>query len=141
MKQSKLNSKVNEVKLPVFTVQGDRTPVPDGEYTAQITEIKADRYKNIRDCIRFMFEIVEGDYAGRQLTGWANAPTEGKITRNTKLVKWYETCVGHHLGDEDEIRLETIVENVVVVRTKTNTTRFDNQFSNVVEIVRLVCEA
>ena len=139
MQISRSKSKAT-IKLPVFKVQGDRTPVPDGEYNARITNIECDKYKNVRDCIKFTFEIVDGDFVGRQLTGWANSPKDGKATMNTKLVRWYQAAIGHQMGDDDVLKLDEIIDHIVVVRTQTNTTKFDNQFSNVVDIVRLVTE-
>lgn len=125
--------------LPTFTIKGDYTPVPDGEYTVTIKAIQPDRYKNTRDCIRFTFEICEGQYVGRLLKGWVNIPLDGKpATTNMKLVRWYQAALGCELAEDDVINLDDIVGYIVRVSTKTTNTRFKNQFSNVSEILSLV---
>jgi hypothetical protein len=137
---NQVNEAKGKSKLPVFKVQGDRTPVPDAEYTAKITSIVSDRYKNVRDCFKFSFEIVDGEFIGRQLTGWVNYPTGKAATVNMKIVRWYQAAKGHGIGEDDDLKLEELIGNVVVVKTKTNSTKFKNQFSNVEEILRLVTE-
>lgn len=128
-------------KMPSFTVKGDRTPVPDSEYTANIVNVEFSSFKNVRPCLKLTFEISDGEYIGRQLLGWINAdPKNPNVTSNTKLAKWYSVATNTKIGDRDIVDPRNFMAKVVVVRTKTNHTKFNNDFSNVEEIIKFVAD-
>jgi hypothetical protein len=127
--------------VPVFTVKGDRTPVPDAEYTANITDVEFTTFRNVRPCLKLSFEISEGEYTGRQLLGWINAdPKNPNVTSNTKLARWYSVATNTRISDKDTIDPKNFIDKVVVVKTKTNRTKFNNDFSNVEDILRHVTD-
>lgn len=140
-KMNQTNTSKSKLKIPEMVIQGDRTPVPDAEYPARIINIEFGNYQNKRECIKFVFEIVTGSFTGIQLIGWVNAPPSRKVTKHTKLARWYENALGQNTGDLDRLNFESLIDRVVIVKTKTNISKWKNSFSNVEEILRLVTES
>lgn len=136
------NRKPSKIPASINLKVGKRTiDVPDGEYRARVVEIQVQEYfAGKKKTLEFLFEIVEGPHSDAVLRGFANAHYES-FTPFTKLYRWHAIAAGDEPEEGDNLDLAVFADKVFlveVVRKKSRKT--DNCFSNVREILGLVCE-
>lgn len=79
-----------EIQMDLTNVQefggdgGGEPEVPPGEYVLDCVDLKQDTSKNNNSMIVVTFEVVEGEFAGKQLTGWYTL-TDKAVGRIKKL--------------------------------------------------------
>lgn len=113
--------------------------VPDGIYRIIVRQIiNSATYK--RPCFVFNCEIAEGEHKGTVARAFCNADYD-VFSNHTKLYQWYSIVAGENLETGDEIDLSAFYDKVLEVRIETKTSRkTNNNFSNVVEIIKVVME-
>jgi len=128
---------------PVLNLKvGKRTiDVPPGEYRARVVEIQLQEYfGSKKKTLEFLFEIVEGPSSEAVLRGFANAHYD-TFTPFTKLFRWYSIASGDEPEEGEKFDLNAFFEKIFLVEVdRKKSKKTENHFSNVKEILSLVCE-
>lgn len=125
----------------VLTVGKRTADVPPGQYQARIVEIQAKEFfgKNKRQ-LEFTFEIAEGEFQEISLLGFANAHYT-TFTPFTKLYRWYSIAAEEEPDEGEIFDLNILFDKIFLVEVDRKKSRkTGNPFSNVTEILSLVCE-
>jgi len=113
--------------------------IPTGTYRVRLIDLQltaSDRFK--RELIRWIFEVVEGDLAGTQVSGI----TSMRISERSKAYRWF-TALGGQPKEKDGkkvIDLQDVVGNEALARIETRRDANGREWSNVVDLYPLVEE-
>lgn len=113
--------------------------VPAGTYRVRLVDLQltaSDRFK--RELIRWIFEVVEGENAGTQITG----VTSTRISDRSKAYRWYTALGGQLVEKEGKkvVDLQSVIGKEAMARVETRTDAQGRQWSNVVDLFPIVGE-
>lgn len=98
-----------------ITIQ-HQEPLPTGEYPVKLVEITTVDGK-YGEQLRFKFEVVKGEYAGRSLIAFASPSG----SPSSKCVKWASALLGRSLQAGEQLDLQSLIGNyaraVVIVKS------------------------
>lgn len=85
--------------------------IPVGEYPAVITDIELEE-GNYGQQLKFRFEVIEGEYAGKDLLGWCSP----KLNPRSKLYGWAAAALNGNIPkqlDTDDLLAKEVTLTVV----------------------------
>lgn len=122
-------------------VGSPRSWIPPGKCHVTVKNIEKTRPFKDKWAFQFTFEVSDGEYHGVQLRGFCNANYE-TYSQNTKLFQWLSVVTGDDfLEPGDELDLNVFFDKLLEVKVEEKISKkTKNKFSNVTEIIGVVCE-
>lgn len=112
--------------------------VPDGNYRVKLVDLQLTASNKFgREVLRWIFEIVEGDHKGVQVSG----VTSTAMSERSKAYRWFSALGGKPVEKEDGRKVvnpRTVIGNEAIARIETRRDAQGRTWSNVIDLFPIV---